>query len=279
MSTTKVDTLPVPGANLHYKVRGSGPLLLILQGGDGNADGTDGLANYLVDHYTIVTYDRRGLSRSPLADPSEAFGLETHADDAHRVLAALSNEPALVFGGSLGALLGLDLVARYPNQVRRLVSHEPPAPELLPDVEQAEAERSQADLEETYRREGAAVAIRKMMASANLNFEDREPDLVLPQPTSGMASQRAANLDFFLSRDAGAVRRYRLNLTALRAASTRIVSAAGLSSRGTWLHQVASALADRLGTELREFPGGHNGFVLRPRAFAATLREILEGAG
>jgi pimeloyl-ACP methyl ester carboxylesterase len=279
MSRSKVDTLAVPGASLYYKIRGSGPLLLILQGGDGNADGTDDLANRLVDHYTIVTYDRRGLSRSPLADPSQAISLETHADDAHRLLAALSDEPALVFGGSLGALLGLDLIARYPDQVRRLVAHEPPAPELLPEAERAEAEWSQADLEETYRREGVAVAIRKMMASATLNFADREPDLVLPPPTSEAASQRAANLEFFLAHDVGAVRRYQLNFTALRVASTRIAPATGLSSRGTWLHQVASTLADRLGTELREFPGGHNGFVLRPRAFSATLRKVLEGAG
>ena len=35
MSLTKSDRLRVPGANLYYQVRGSGPLLLILQGGDG----------------------------------------------------------------------------------------------------------------------------------------------------------------------------------------------------------------------------------------------------
>jgi pimeloyl-ACP methyl ester carboxylesterase len=40
-----------------------------------------------------------------------------------------------MFGGSLGGLTGLDLVARHPQQVRTLVVHEPPATELLPEQE------------------------------------------------------------------------------------------------------------------------------------------------
>jgi hypothetical protein len=36
--------LAVPGATLYYKAQGHGPLLLILQGGDGNADASDALA-------------------------------------------------------------------------------------------------------------------------------------------------------------------------------------------------------------------------------------------
>ena len=69
MTPTTVDTLPVPGASLYYKVQGSGPLLLMLQGGDGDAEGSDGVAAHLIDRYTVVSYDRRGLSRSKLDSP------------------------------------------------------------------------------------------------------------------------------------------------------------------------------------------------------------------
>ncbi len=37
MSTTTSGTLVVPGAMLYYETRGSGPLLLILQDGDGES--------------------------------------------------------------------------------------------------------------------------------------------------------------------------------------------------------------------------------------------------
>jgi len=61
------------------------------------------------------------------------------------------------------------------------------------------------------------------------------------------------------------------------AAPARIVPAAGLTSRETWPHHSAAALAERLGTELVEFPGGHTGYVLGPRAFAAKLNEVQGG--
>jgi pimeloyl-ACP methyl ester carboxylesterase len=274
MSATKADMLRVPGASLYYEVRGSGPLLLMIQGGSGNAGGTHGVASQLVDHYTVVTYDRRGLSRSTLDDVAESPPLETHSDDAHRLLAALTSEPALVFGASIGALIGLDLAARHPEQVRVLVAHEPPAPQLLPDAERARAERAQVDVEETYRREGAVAAMKKFVALSGVNFGDREPDFELPAPTS----QTAADREFFLTHDASAARRYRLDIAALRAAPTRIVPAGGRTSRQYFPYICATALADRLGRQIVEFPGGHTGFLTHPRAFAATLRDVLDGA-
>lgn len=45
------NTLEVRGAILFYKVRGTGPVLLIIQGGAGDADGSDRLADGLVDAY------------------------------------------------------------------------------------------------------------------------------------------------------------------------------------------------------------------------------------
>src|SRR5579884_4018338 len=98
MSSTKSDTLRVSGAGLYYKVRGSGPILLILQGGDGDAQGSEGLAEHLVNRYTVVTYDRRGLSRSKLDEPFEPPHIETHSDDVHCLLAYLTTEPVFVFG-------------------------------------------------------------------------------------------------------------------------------------------------------------------------------------
>ena len=66
---------------------------------------------------------------------------------------------------------------------------------------------------------------------------------------------------------------------ALAAASTRIVPAAGRTTpRTDFDHRCAVALADMVGTDLREFPGGHNGNTTHPRAYAAQLRQILQNA-
>lgn len=275
MSVTSDGMLQVPGAQLFYKVRGSGPLLLIIQGGDGDADGMTGLVDLLVEHFTVVTYDPRGLSRSKLEAPPENLRLETHADDAHRLLSALSTTPALVFGSSRGALVALELVARHGAQVRTLVAHEPPAAQFLPEADRERAAREQQEIEETYRREGVMAAMRKFAVMAGMDFRDREPGVELPRPNPG----RVANLEFFLKHDAPAVRLHRLDVDALLAAPTRILLGVGQNSGPFLAHQCAQALAVRLGTPAVEFPGAHSGFITHPRAFAAKLREIFGVSG
>jgi pimeloyl-ACP methyl ester carboxylesterase len=265
------DTLRVDGASLFYRVRGSGPLLLILPGGDGDADTIDALRSQLVDHYTVVAYDRRGISRSTIDAPAARLTVATHGEDAHHLLAALTEEPAFLFGSSIGALIGLDLVARHPGQVRRLVAHEPPAFELLPDAERERAMHAQEDAEEAFRREGVDAGFRRFVTLAAVDLQDREPDAVLAPPTS----QRTTNLSFFFTYDSPAVRRYRLDLLALRASRTRIVTAAGRSAPESAAHRAAAALALALGQDLVEFPGGHTAWLLRPKAVAARLREVL----
>ena len=129
----RTDTLTVPGATLYYEVRGAGPTLLLICGGVYDAAGYAGLAQRLADRYTVVTYDRRGNSRSPLTGPPAPQQVEEHAEDARRILAAVGAESALVFGNSSGASIGLELVARHPELVRVLVAHEPPVFDLLDD--------------------------------------------------------------------------------------------------------------------------------------------------
>lgn len=55
MTATKVDTLRVSGASLYYKVRGAGPVLLMIAGGAGDTESFNLVADHLVDHYTVVT--------------------------------------------------------------------------------------------------------------------------------------------------------------------------------------------------------------------------------
>jgi pimeloyl-ACP methyl ester carboxylesterase len=277
MSEVRTGTLPVPGARLFYKVLGSGPLLLLLPGGTGDAEAFNSVAGHLADHFTLLTYDRRGLSRSVVDDPAKAPGIETHSEDAHRLLAAVATAPALVFGSSIGAVIGLDLVASHPEQVRAYIAHEPPLPELLSEPERSEAARAQKEVEEIYRREGVAAAIAQFRVIAGLNFDDREPDLPWPPPPGPTAALQPANSDFFLRHDAGAVHRYSIHIDALQAAQlqTRIMAAHGATTQ-VWLRHTAQTLAQRLGTLSVEFPGGHAGYLTHPKAFAAKLREVFD---
>ena len=272
-TTTSSASLAVPGAELYYEVCGSGPVLLVLQGGAGGAEGSAGLCRNMADRFTIVSYDRRGFTRSPLDGlEGSAAGVKEHADDASRLLAAVTSEPGFVFGNSIGALIGLELLARHPDQVRRLIAHEPPLPQLLPAAERDAAVSAQEHVEETYRREGLQAAMRAFAAIAGLDFSDREPDVEMPAPDA----RRMADTAYFLGTDAPAARQYRVDLDALEGFTDRLVAAAGSTSQGRWPHDCTSALAARLNSSFLESPGGHSGYVMRPKAFASWLVDALE---
>jgi pimeloyl-ACP methyl ester carboxylesterase len=268
--------LSVPGARVCYKVRGTGPVLLVLQGGGGTADATDGIADVLESERTLVSYDRRGLLRSPLEDPKAPLSIEQHAKDALALLDEIGAPQALVFGSSLGALIGLELLSRAPSRVTLLVAHEPPAPELLSAEGRAELDRLRREALELALRAGPRAAFRHVLAGMGVDREDREDDVTAPE------SCRAQSRDtgFLLSQEVRAIDTYRLDLPALERYASRIVPAFGSSSEAFYPAQCARALGIKLERHPLVFPGGHNGYVLRPRAFAATLRAALQaGAG
>ncbi len=115
--------LEVPGARLYYETHGSGPLMLMVPGANGEADIFKMVTQHLAAHYAVVTYDRRGFSRNHLAGPQDYDRrLETDADDVRRLIEHVSDEPAIIFGGSSGAIIALEVLARHPSVVRTLVS-------------------------------------------------------------------------------------------------------------------------------------------------------------
>ncbi|MGH3945089.1 MAG: alpha/beta fold hydrolase [Pseudonocardiaceae bacterium] len=126
--------LQVPGARLYYETRGSGPALLMIPGASGNARIFTAVAESLAEHHTVVTYDRRGFSRSSLDGPQDYdHRLATDADDVHRLIEHLGAAPAAVFGTSSGAVVALTVLARHPSAVCALAAYEPAAVWLLPD--------------------------------------------------------------------------------------------------------------------------------------------------
>jgi pimeloyl-ACP methyl ester carboxylesterase len=288
MQATKTSTLKVPGANLYFEVRGSGPVLLLICGGVYDADGYAGLAHQLTDRYTVVTYDRRGNSRSPLDGAPEPQSIEVHGGDAHRVLSAVgvtAERPAYVFGNSSGATIGLEQAARHPEQVRALVAHEPPLFELLSDRDHWRTVIQ--GVEDAFLEEGPGPAMQVLGASLKMSGggqEDGEerlpggaqgPQAEPDAETAELMARLQKNMEFFIGYEVPPFNKYGPDLAALRASSVPVVPAMGDASEGEPPHRAAVALAERLGTPAVVFPGDHGGFGALPEAFAARLHEVL----
>ncbi|MFI6446711.1 alpha/beta fold hydrolase [Kitasatospora sp. NPDC050543] len=279
MTDRKRDMLSVPGATLYYEVRGSGPLLLVSQSGEGDANRSDAMVDHLTDRYTVATYDRRGLSRSTAEDPTLPVTPQTHGEDLHHLLAALTDRPALVLGCSLGALYGLHLVAAHPGQVATLIAHDPATPALLPAAERARIRGILADVQAVHRREGWAPALRKVADAVGIDpaTMETEPGFTMPP----MTAERIANIEYYLDNDISELRDSTLGAGDLAAVATpgatspRIVAAAGRNSHAAWNYRCAEELATLLGTPVADFPGGHNGNTTHPLAFASRLHQLL----
>jgi pimeloyl-ACP methyl ester carboxylesterase len=271
---TKIGTLNVPGANLYYEVRGSGPVLLMMPGGPADATAFKSIAGQLAPHYTVVTYDPRGLSRSNLEGPlDEERIVEVFADDVHRLLASITNKKADVFASSGGAVIALELAARHPEQLNTVVSHEPPSPTLLPDSAYVRA--TMEAVTAAYRTQGIGPAVQI--------FSDLigggPPPAPEGEPTPEMLEDQArmmGNMDLFFGPYVLAIAHYEPDFAALKSAPCRIVAAVGAESRGELAHDGGLGLATRLGTPAVVFPGAHGGFGSHPAEFAAKLREVLE---
>jgi clorobiocin/coumermycin A biosynthesis protein CloN7/CouN7 len=253
--------LDLPGATLRYDIHGAGPFLL-LAGVPMDASGFAPIVPPLAADHTVVTYDPRGIARSTAADA--AVSVATLADDLHRLLAAVTDEPADILASSGGAVAVLELAARHPSQVRTLVAHEPPLMRLLPDA--TECLRAVEGLHESNDTEGTAIAMGRFLA-----FIGIAPPEAAGHPMP-MPSESLADADFFLRNMIRSIAGATPDLTALR---TRVVVAAGETSKGQLANRTAVALADRLGTGLTVFPGDHGGFAGEPTTFADLLRKVL----
>lgn len=266
MTTQRLD---VPGAVLHYEVRGAGPVLLLIPGSNGDAGFYEGLATALADRYTVVTYDRRGFSRSPLAEPFGSEWSQVHADDARRLLAAVADEPALVFGSSAGAIIGLDLLSQQPALVRGLVAHEPPLAELLPDA--AYWRTFFKDIYDTYRDGDASGAMQRFMAGIGTATGGRpahiDPDL---------AHRAAANADFFFQHELREATGYQPDLAAFDAVQEQVTLAGGATSRAHFPYRPNTVLAARWNKDIRDLPGDHVGYWSEPKPFATALAALAD---
>ena len=273
-------TVPVAGAELYYETRGTGPLLVAMDGAGGDARRIPGLVDRLADHYTVLTYDRRGMSRSAAGDPMPPLTPRTHADDLALLLKSLTDEPALLFGTSLGAHVGLHLLARHPQLVATLVAHEPSEFYFLTAPQRELAGQVVRTACDTYRQQGFGPGMVSWAAFNDIDYGNLqfEPGARL----SAMTDEQKANIDFFITHEMPAYTEVHLDdagFDVLRAEAGRLVLATGAPSDRNWSYRCTVALAQRLGKTTEEMPGGHVGLKTHPRAFAARLRKILRNQG
>jgi pimeloyl-ACP methyl ester carboxylesterase len=270
-STAVTHSIAVPGARLHYEVRGSGPLILVIGSPMASADFAP-LADALAGDHTVVTYDPRGHANSTIDDADEESTAESRADDIAAILDDLDAETADVFGSSGGAVTGLALVVRHPGRVRTLVAHEPPLLELLTDAAQQRADTE--DIIETFHAAGTQAAWYKFMVNAGFDMSAPGDGAPVDAP-SAPTEQDLREAARFFDHELRPTTQYVPDVEALKASSTRVLVGLGVQSGHLLTHRASTALAELLGNTTVGFPGDHGGFLGAPIEFAEVLRKVL----
>jgi pimeloyl-ACP methyl ester carboxylesterase len=259
--------LEVNGVRIYHEVRGSGPSVLFIAGATGDCGHFQQAAELLSDEFTVVTYDRRANSRSPRPDGWESTSTEEQSEDAAGLIEALGIAPAVIFGSSVGAIIGLDLLIRYPELVRGAILHEPPMIAGMSNPEEVMGAIQQV-VEGGMQRGGSRGGCETFFrfVASDEAFENLDPHL---------RERMLGNGETFLGTEMGAFEPYQPDEAALTAIEVPVRVMVGPES-APFFAETARWLADRMNVELERLPGGHTPYFDRPEEMANTIRPLLK---
>lgn len=250
-------------AVLYHEVTGAGSVVLLVPGTPGDAGQFAALAAALGTHYTVVSYDRRGTSRSPRPAGWSTTSVAEQADDAAVILARVTSEPALVYGTSNGAAVALELALRHPERVSGVLVHEMPLLTVLADPEpvgRLVGELIGAGME----RGGPTAALDAFLRFA---YGDELVDQLDPD----LRNRMYANAEVVFTIEMPAFQAYRPDEAGLRSLSVPVRVLVGEDQTVPLFGEAASWLAERIGTEVLTSPGAHAPHLSHPNELAAFI--------
>ncbi len=255
------------GASLYYERQGTGPAVFFIAGSTGDAGNFSRAAALLADEFTVVTYDRRGNSRSPRPPGWTATSVGEQADDAAALIQTLGLAPTVIFGASAGGLIALDLIIRHPQLVRACVLQEPSIFFVLPDPT-AELTGRRKILSDALRLGGPREAIKALMRYLN----DDEVFSAIP---ADILERMLSNADTILSIEVPGFADWRLQIADLEGLKVPILLLVASDTLPIY-KAVTAWLAKEIRTQPITVSGRHGFYYYRPEDLAGTLRQILK---
>ncbi|MBQ4177590.1 MAG: alpha/beta hydrolase [Lachnospiraceae bacterium] len=255
--------------SLYYEVRGDGDALILIHGVMVDAGLFEKTAQLLSRFYRVITYDRRGNSRSVLKCRKD-FSMDDQAADILDLMEQLGIGSACFVGASAGAAVGQHFLSRYPEKVRHLIMYEPALLGHMsgqPDVREWIAKMQ--DMIGRKRYNSALLAFANHIAS----FDTRSP-----QKSPEQSMREMSNCRYALTEEFPGMIAYRPDIGILRRNARKITLAAGEKSEGTIYYRGALELAREIGTEAVFYPGYHNLPYDLPREFAVNVLGTLRFA-
>lgn len=105
--------------NMHYRVVGEGPVLVLIMGLSGDLTWWEPLLPELEKNFRLLLFDNRGAGLTDM--PDGQYSIPMFAADTVGLMASLGIPQAHVFGVSMGGMIAQEIALRHPERVKRLV--------------------------------------------------------------------------------------------------------------------------------------------------------------
>jgi pimeloyl-ACP methyl ester carboxylesterase len=113
--------LNVGDAKIYYELYGKGKPIVMLHGGVyGYIDEFQPFLDKLVQEYQVICIATRGHGKSEIGNSPYTYN--QRAEDAYKVIRAVTQDSVMVIGFSDGAYSALKLAALYPSLVKKLIA-------------------------------------------------------------------------------------------------------------------------------------------------------------
>ena len=253
--------------NIYYDVSGEGEALILVHGVVTDSALFEQTARMLSAVFKVVTFDRRGNSRSRSAegDPDHAeFSISRQAEDIKDLMDELGIDEAYIAGVSGGAVIGEYFLETYPERVKHLIMYEPAM--LGPMMEEDEEFREWSHKTEALVKAGK-------INNALLRFSQHlgPTDMRSPARSPEVSARELGNVMYAFNSEIPVIHSYMPDMETMKANADRITVAAGEKSGDTAYVREAHRLADSIGKKVVFYPGGHNLPYDLPSEFALCI--------
>ncbi len=114
----------VQGYNIHYVEAGEGEPILLIPGAFSTYRHWNRIIPHLSKHYKLLCLDYIGVGDSDKPRSGFGYTIEEQADLIVKMIEALQIPKVQIFGVSYGGAIALNLAARYPERVDKIISIE-----------------------------------------------------------------------------------------------------------------------------------------------------------
>lgn len=255
--------LETKDVRLYYEVKGEGEPLLLIHGVVVDAGLYDEASKILAKQYKVITYDRRGSSRSELLNKEAKFDVDTQIQDICTLLDALNIKKVRICGVSAGAVLGCHFLQNYPERVEKLLMYEPPMLTLLP--ERKDYQDWVLKMKDLIQRKRYNGAFFEFVQSINGNDEraGQKPEEMSEREINNMYHALDDEFNVFID--------YCPDMTLVQKYADKIIAAIGERSDGGPYPEATKRFAKLSGAPLLHFPGYHNLPYELPMDFAVCV--------